>query len=77
MFFIILKHVTLMLALLICCHFYTVKATIISKSSKDECIVEDGIKNPNDTFCKSKLVVGITVSANEVGHYISIQLIEY
>lgn len=42
------------------------RETIISKSSKEECIVENDLKNKNDTICKSKLVVSLTVNADEV-----------
>lgn len=42
------------------------EATIIAKSSKEECIIENDVKNKNKTTCKSKLVVSLTVNANEV-----------
>ena len=44
------------------------KGTIISKSSKEECITENDVKNRNSTICKSKLVVSLTVTADEVQH---------
>lgn len=42
------------------------RGTILSKSSKKECIVENDVKNKNNTICKSKLVVSLTVNADEV-----------
>lgn len=42
------------------------KASVISKSSKEECIVENDVKNVNNTICSTKLVVSLTVNANEV-----------
>lgn len=44
------------------------KETIISKSFKEECIAESDVKNRNSSICKSKLVVSLTVTANEVQH---------
>ena len=42
------------------------KGSVISKSSKEECIVENDVKNKNSSVCRSKLVVSLTVTANEV-----------
>ena len=46
--------------------FSTGKGTVISKSSKEECVLENDVENKNKTVCRSKLVVSITVNANEV-----------
>lgn len=46
--------------------FSVSRATIIAKSSKEECIIENDVKNKNRTTCRSKLVVSLTVNANEV-----------
>lgn len=43
-----------------------VEANIISKSSKVECIAENDVRNINNTICSSKLVVSLTVTADEV-----------
>lgn len=52
--------------LLFACIVSVSKATIIAKSSKQECIVESDVKNKNKTTCRSKLVVSLTINANEV-----------
>ena len=41
-------------------------ASVISKSSKDECVAESDVKNINNTVCSTKLVVALTITANEV-----------
>ena len=41
-------------------------ASVISKSSKTECVAESDVKNPNNTVCTSKLVLALTITANEV-----------
>lgn len=46
--------------------FSVAKASVISKSSKEECTIENDVKNKNSTICSSKLVVSFTVTANEV-----------
>ncbi len=43
-------------------------ASVISKSSKVECVAENDVKNPNNTVCTSKLVVALTITANEVNN---------
>ena len=50
----------------ILCLCFKVHATIIAKSSKQECIVEDVVKNVKNTTCRAKLVVALTISGNEV-----------
>lgn len=44
----------------------TIEGSVISKSSKEECIVENDVKNLDNTTCHTKLVVAFTVTAHEV-----------
>ena len=54
------------LLLLLSVFIFFVEASIVSKSSKQECIAENDVRNRNDTTCSSKLVVSLTVTADEV-----------
>lgn len=48
--------------------FYSIaEASVISKSSKEECIAENDVKSGNNNLtCSTKLVVALTISADEV-----------
>ena len=48
------------------CSYPVSHASVIAKSSKQECIIEDNVKTFNGTICSTKLVVSFTISANEV-----------
>lgn len=52
--------------LLLSVSIFFVKASVISKSSKVECIAENDVRNENNSICSSKLVVTLTVNADEV-----------
>ena len=44
----------------------TSNAGVVSKSSKEECILENDVKTLANKTCSTKLVVSVTVTANEV-----------
>lgn len=46
------------------------RASVISKSSKEECVVENDVKTVDNVTCSTKLVVSLTVNANEVTYRI-------
>ena len=52
--------------------FSTGKGTVISKSSKEECVLGNDVENKNKTTCRTKLVVSLTVTANEVAMWVQI-----
>ena len=55
----------------------TSEASVISKSSKEECILEDDVKTLANATCATKLVVGFTVTANEVARLLNSIAITY
>ena len=46
-----------------------IEASVISKSSKEECVVENDVKTIDNVTCTTKLVVSLTVNANEVANF--------
>lgn len=60
-----MKVLALAVVQLVALHSFSL-ASVISKSSKQECIVENDVKNLNNSACTSKLVVSLTINANEV-----------
>lgn len=59
------KKMSIVVVLALISILSTVRAGVIAKSSKQECVKEGDVMN-GDKVCKSKLVVALTVTANEV-----------
>ena len=63
----------ILLAVLLCCSPQYGAATIIAKSTVNECINfgQPELLNSNGDSCGKKLVIALTVSGNEVNLYFS------